>query len=284
MVKWPSWKWSLCACLAALLAMPLGYQAMPLTHSSTSVTAHLLEHHLSRQYVRKTISQVLTSVFTHWHALLLLPALLATFLKSYEFLRSFLRSLPRSYKTFVWAIQTGLGYRWLRKYHLDHSSEEFQSALISFHTEVGKKLTELCRFNGGIYVKAGQFASSFPAVAQEIRAQLSTLEDRAVPRPYKEIRQVMLAELGPDAESLFSNFEEKATAAASIAQVHRARLSTGKEVAVKLQYPDLKDVVKADLFVMKWLTRSQGCRPSRPVSHEVEYKVSRLSAKPACQS
>ena len=53
----------------------------------------------------------------------------------------------------------------------------------------------------------------------QFRAELSQLEDKAQPRPYHQIRKVLISELGLAAESLFSDFEETATAAASIAQV-----------------------------------------------------------------
>lgn len=70
-----------------------------------------------------------------------------------------------------------------------------------------------------MYIKTGQFASAFGAVPREYRNVLSSLEDKAQPRPYEVIRQVLIEELGPGAEGLFTSFDQKATAAASLAQV-----------------------------------------------------------------
>lgn len=86
-------------------------------------------------------------------------------------------------------------------------------------TPVTLIVVQVCRTNGGIYVKAGQFASAFGVVPMEYRKTLQQLEDQAVPRSYKSVRRVLLAELGPELDSLFQEFSHESTAAASLAQV-----------------------------------------------------------------
>ena len=65
------------------------------------------------------------------------------------------------------------------------------------------------------------------------------------------VRRRMASELGPDWQSKFASFSREAAAAASLGQVHRARLPDGTDVACKLQYPDMPSTVEADLRQLK---------------------------------
>src|SRR5215831_1819061 len=76
---------------------------------------------------------------------------------------------------------------------------------------------------------------------------LSQCHDAVPPRSWEEISPVLEIELGHKVDELFANFEKTPVAAASLAQVHRATLRTGEHVAVKIQYPDIDDVVRTDL-------------------------------------
>ncbi|MFM7062728.1 MAG: ABC1 kinase family protein, partial [Actinomycetes bacterium] len=71
--------------------------------------------------------------------------------------------------------------------------------------------------------------------------------------PYAVVRQVVTEELGRPIEDVFSSFDRRPLAAASIAQVHRATLRTGEEVVVKVQRPTIRTQVHSDLKVMAWL-------------------------------
>jgi aarF domain-containing kinase len=82
-----------------------------------------------------------------------------------------------------------------------------------------QRLTEVCRANGGVYVKAGQFAAAFGAVPNEYRKHLALLQDKAKPRPFHVVDRVLRLELGAGAEEVFAEFSAEATAAASLAQV-----------------------------------------------------------------
>src|SRR6266571_4053121 len=108
----------------------------------------------------------------------------------------------------------------------------------------------------GLLIKLGQLIGARPDIfPPEYVAELSRLHDRVPPRPYSEIAPLLERELGRPPEAVFAQFEPAPMAAASLAQVHRARLQSGEEVAVKIQYPDIVEIVQADLWglgVVKW--------------------------------
>jgi len=79
---------------------------------------------------------------------------------------------------------------------------------------------------------------------------LSQCHDRLPPRPFEQIRGVVEDELGGRLESFFTDFEPRSLAAASLAQVHRARRRDGRLVAVKVQYPDIEEIVRVDIASM----------------------------------
>src|SRR5205823_1528996 len=75
----------------------------------------------------------------------------------------------------------------------------------------------------------------------------SQCHDAVPPRSWEEIAPVLEGELGRKVDEVFDSFERKPVASASLAQVHRVCLKTGEPVAVKVQYPDIDDVVRTDL-------------------------------------
>ena len=100
----------------------------------------------------------------------------------------------------------------------------------------------------GPLMKVAQFLSTIPdALPPEYAAELAQLQANAPPMGWAFVRRRMTTELGAGWESRFAEFGREAAAAASLGQVHRARLTDGREVACKLQYPDMPSVVEADL-------------------------------------
>ena len=85
-----------------------------------------------------------------------------------------------------------------------------------------------------------------PAFGQE----LAKLQDRGHPLPWETVETVLRTELGEQWEAAFSDFQREPLGAASVAQVHRARLASGEEVVVKIQRPGIKEVIEADLEIM----------------------------------
>ena len=76
---------------------------------------------------------------------------------------------------------------------------------------------------------------------------LSQCHDRLPARDFETIKQVVEADFGKPLDEVFSEFSPTAIAAASLAQVHRARLVDGRGVAVKVQYPDIEHIIRTDL-------------------------------------
>ncbi len=107
---------------------------------------------------------------------------------------------------------------------------------------------------GPTYIKLGQIISGgeglFPA---ELVAEFKQLRDRVPPEPFDLVRTVVEEELGQPLYAVFERFDRIPIAAASIAQVHGARLRTGEEVVVKVQRPPIAELVRKDLEAMSWL-------------------------------
>ena len=113
---------------------------------------------------------------------------------------------------------------------------------------------------GPTFIKLGQILSTRPDVLPRayVEAQ-SALQEKAPELPFQTIQDIVEQELGGPLEELFAVFDERPTAAASLAQVHRARLPDGSPVAVKVQRPNLERDVRRDLDAigsgLGWLMR-----------------------------
>jgi predicted unusual protein kinase regulating ubiquinone biosynthesis (AarF/ABC1/UbiB family) len=104
----------------------------------------------------------------------------------------------------------------------------------------------------GAYAKLGQFASlRYDALSPEVRGALASLRDAVPPLPFSEVRAAVEPELGQSLERAFAAFEPRPLGAASIAQVHRAKLPDGRDVAVKVQYPWLRRSLPRDLALLR---------------------------------
>ncbi|HVY13414.1 MAG TPA: AarF/UbiB family protein [Alphaproteobacteria bacterium] len=100
----------------------------------------------------------------------------------------------------------------------------------------------------GPLMKIAQILATIPdAVPAEYARELAQLQRDAPAMGWLFVKRRMAGELGPDWQKKFKSFEHEAAAAASLGQVHRARLPDGQEVACKLQYPDMASAVEADL-------------------------------------
>ncbi|MER5602786.1 AarF/ABC1/UbiB kinase family protein [Streptomyces sp. NPDC002265] len=103
------------------------------------------------------------------------------------------------------------------------------------------------------------FESALPEeVAGPYRAALTKLQEAAPPMPTRTVHTVLRERLGEDWPSLFREFEDKPSAAASIGQVHRAVWHDGREVAVKVQYPGAGEALLSDLNQLSRFARLLG--------------------------
>jgi predicted unusual protein kinase regulating ubiquinone biosynthesis (AarF/ABC1/UbiB family) len=100
----------------------------------------------------------------------------------------------------------------------------------------------------GPLMKVAQIMSTVPdMLPEEYITELAELQSNAPPMGWLFVRRRMANELGPDWQDKFRSFEREAAAAASLGQVHRAVHPDGRDLACKLQYPDMKSTVEADL-------------------------------------
>lgn len=120
----------------------------------------------------------------------------------------------------------------------------------------GRRMREMLDELGPTFVKFGQLLSTRPdVVPPDILAELRGLQDDARPEPFDRIRAVVEAELGLTIEQVFLEFDETPIAAASIGQVHLARLPGGQEVVVKVQRPDAERQLNADIELLYQVAR-----------------------------
>ncbi|WP_345460382.1 AarF/ABC1/UbiB kinase family protein [Actinoallomurus oryzae] len=123
-----------------------------------------------------------------------------------------------------------------------------------FHVRAAERYARTLGRSKGVLMKAGQilsFAAVGPAVPAEYRTiyqtTLARLQDGAPPMPADLAASVVEEELGAAPARVFAEFDSEPLAAASIGQVHGARLHDGRRVAVKIQYPGVEEAIRDDL-------------------------------------
>lgn len=120
-----------------------------------------------------------------------------------------------------------------------------------------KNATELKQVLGnlkGPLMKVAQLLATIPdGLPEDYINELRELQSQAPPMGWAFVKRRMTTELGSKWQALFDEFDPKAAAAASLGQVHRARSKEGRNLACKLQYPNMKSTVEADLKQLKVL-------------------------------
>ncbi|PAV60657.1 hypothetical protein WR25_14415 [Diploscapter pachys] len=144
------------------------------------------------------------------------------------------------------------------KYHLYglyYPSEVYDSAIKQCHSRSAERLLELAKANGGVFIKVGQHLAAMEyLIPQEYTQTLSVLTSRAPQKPYEEIQNVIETDLGKPINETFSEFSEAPIGAASLAQVHLAKIRGSNElVAVKVQHRRVYKNSKTDMHTMEIL-------------------------------
>lgn len=167
---------------------------------------------------------------------------------------------PRRFLRFVkayWTTFVVIGsYLWIRFWSRWRREEWFERRLHEAHLRNARRIERtICELQG-LFIKVGQLISIMTNfLPAELRKQLEGLQDHVPPRPYPDIAARVREELGGEPEEVFATFDPRPIASASIGQVHRATLPSGEEVAVKVQYPDIDEIVKGDLRTMRRIFR-----------------------------
>ena len=142
---------------------------------------------------------------------------------------------------------------------------------------------------GPTFIKLGQLLSTRPdLIPADFLDELSKLQDDIPPFSIEEVRTIFEEELGRAPEEIFHYFDDEPLAAASIGQVHRARMDDGTEVVIKLQRPGIENVIAVDLEILahiaelmeQYLEEVQGHQPmaivhefARSLSREIDFSI-----------
>jgi len=146
-------------------------------------------------------------------------------------------------------------------------------------------LRELLERLGPTFIKLGQVLSMrADLIGTEYSREFSKLQSNASYFPYEEARKILEEEMGRPPEAIYQSFEKQPVAAASLAQVHRAYLKDGTEVAVKIQRPGIQRIMKQDINILYFLAnlaekRLPGLRvyqPSRVVREFADWTMREL--------
>ena len=127
--------------------------------------------------------------------------------------------------------------------------------LLGKHVDSSMSRAERLRYAaeelGPTFVKLAQVLSMRPdLVPPDVAAELQKLQDEVSPFSYERVRSIIKEELKQELETAFSHIDEQPLAAASIAQVHRATLHDGRQVVIKIQRPDIEEVINVDLEIL----------------------------------
>ncbi len=143
----------------------------------------------------------------------------------------------------------------------------------SRETRIRLALEEL----GPTFIKLGQIMSTRPDIVGGVLAdELEKLQTKVPADSHSQVTQIIQDELGQSFDEIFAEFSTEPVASASIGQVHRARLNTGEEVAVKVQHHDIHHLVSVDLDIFMGLAqlaeRLPELRSYRPCTTAAEFQ------------
>lgn len=119
------------------------------------------------------------------------------------------------------------------------------------HERLGARLRRFCEDLGPLFIKLGQaLGTRYDILSREDCDELHALLDRVPPVPIENIRALFVNDFGATPEMLYADFPSEPLASASIAQVYKARLLDGKEVAVKVRRPGIERTIAGDFKIL----------------------------------
>jgi ubiquinone biosynthesis protein len=120
------------------------------------------------------------------------------------------------------------------------------------HTFAAGEIRRVALALQGALVKGAQiFGARADILPAPFIDQLSQFHDAVPPRDFESLRPLIARDLGRPIQTVFASVDEHALAAASLAQVHRATLADGREVVIKIQYPEIRRIIPLDLAMLR---------------------------------
>ncbi len=151
-----------------------------------------------------------------------------------------------------WTVIASYGWEWLigRFIGAERRARRMERA----HVRNAKRLAEGFMRLRGVFIKMGQVLSVIGTFLPTAYLEaLARLQDKVPSRPFHEIEGRLKEAFGEDPLARFARFDREPIAAASLAQVHRARTLDDRDVAVKVLYPNIERIIRSDLAVMRSL-------------------------------
>lgn len=168
-----------------------------------------------------------------------------------------------------------VGYLLKKKFH-SKNSDALNEPIV---------LRQIIEELGGTFVKLGQFLSLRPdLIPIKYCEELSKLQDQMKPYPFADAKKLIEKAFDSDIKKIFSSFNKKPVACASIGQVYKAKLKTGLSVAIKVKRPGIDSLINTDLEILeliaseiKKISKYQVADPQGIISELKEYTLRELN-------
>jgi len=159
----------------------------------------------------------------------------------------------RRRKAYLVAFRVALSYFWLYLSTKIKGKTHWEKNIKATNQRNAERIKNVMLALQGLFIKFGQLISILSNVLpDEFRKPLEELQDNVPPHTFSKIEKVFQKELGQSPHELYTSFDPKPIAAASIGQVHRAKLGD-QDVVVKIQHPQIDELLQVDLAIIKRL-------------------------------
>lgn len=157
----------------------------------------------------------------------------------------------RRRKAYWVSFKVAMSYLWLYLVAKFRGKHYWSTQIKEVNRRNAERIKDVMLELQGLFIKFGQLISILSNVLpDEFRKPLEELQDNVPPHPFSEIEAVIQKELGKPSSDIFTQIEPQPIAAASIGQVHRAKIGD-EDVVVKIQHPKIDELVHVDLTIIK---------------------------------